>query len=267
MAKDNKIITYYYFNEPTKDKYTIGDDRTPIKEFTINDCKIKIYINEESLIEMLRIDIINPDRESDFIANYLKNYVQSLLRLSYSGNFKFSRFVMKHTGEFNNGEEIPRVNSGNIKLEHANNKPQFNEHFFNVILPIFAEKTLQIELLANNLDDIDNPLDTYANLYKIIEFEFHPSEERGAKKSLKTSGFKNITEKFNFEGKTGEDLIDYIVDLRDKCNHLKKKGTGLKYGFSLSNINDKKEVQKFLPIMRKICAQAINPGFEILNKN
>jgi len=266
MPEKNKFYSYNYYSEPVKDKYTFGDDRKALIEFSINDCMLKLYQDENKHIEMLRIDIVNPDRDSNFIAHYLKNYVQSVLRLSYAMDFKFSRIISKMIGEFTDEKDKPKVNTGTFDLTKEKKEPIFNAQMFSQMLNLFSKKAPQIDLFTSDLDFINDPIGCYFNLYKIIEFEFHLSEDRRkTKEILKASPLKQITNKFTFDNKTGNDLIEYIIDTRHKCDHLKDSKFGTIFGFSQSNINDVKEVQKFIPTMRKICAKVIDKGFEILD--
>ncbi len=266
MPKKNKLFTYHYYSEPVKDKYVFGDNRESLIDFTINDCKLRLYKDESGFIEMLQIEIINPDRDPDFIAHYLKQYVQAILRLCYAGYFKFSKVVSKMSGEFNDETDKPKVNTGTLDLTKEEHDPIFDSRIFLQMLQLFSKKPSQLDLLSSNLDFIDDPIGCYSSLYKIIEFEFHLREDRrDTKVILKNSKLKNIATKFNYEGKTGDSLIDYIVDIRHKCDHLKDSKFGTKFGFSPSNINDVKEVKKFIPTMRKICAQVIDTGFEVLD--
>ena len=264
MTKKNKIFIYHFFSEPIKEEYTFGDDRKYLLEFSINDCKLRLYQDKDEFIEMLRIDIENPDRDPYFIAHYFKKYIQSILRLSYVMSFRFSKFQFLTVSEFDEGKEKPKVNTGTIKLQMENTNLIFNKEHFIGMLKQFSKKPTQIDLLSSSLDYISDPINSYSNLYKIIEYEFHASGDKGAKQILKNSAFKIIVGKFTYDKKTGNTLIDLIVDLRDKCNHLKNGKFGTKFGFSPSNINDIKEIQKFIPTMQKICAQVIDSGFQIL---
>ncbi|MBI2655456.1 hypothetical protein HYX06_03470 [Candidatus Woesearchaeota archaeon] len=264
MANKNKIFVYYFFSEPIKDNYDFRDDREFLIEFTINNCKLRLYKDQSNFIEMLKIEIINSDREPDFIAHYFKRYIQAVLRLCYLVEFKFSKVSSKMIGEFSDETDKPKLKEGKFIFTIENVVPVFNRQMFLNMLQLFSKKPSQVDLLSSNLNFIDDPIGSYSNLYKIIEFEFHRSDDkRDTKIILKASKLKEIVTKFNYEGKTGDSLIDYIVDMRHKCDHMKGSEFDTKFGFSPSNINDIKEVQKFIPTMIKICAHVIDPGFEI----
>lgn len=269
MAKKEKMSSYYYFCEPTREEYVIGDVRKSILVFHIGEHKLQLYTDENKKIDMLRIDILKTDEDSNSVAHTLKQYVQSVLRLCYEGGFKFSRLQFKAVNEYDSEKETePSMPEGLFKLTHEVHKPVFNDKLFLGMLHTFSQKPIQLDLFCSKLDYIDDPLTCYSNLYKIIEFEYHSAEEiKKAKDILKKSTLMKIAKEINHEGKTGEDLINYIVDLRNECDHLKRSkfGNGKKFGFSSANLKDTAKIQRFIPLMRKICAKVIDPTFEILD--
>ena len=256
-----KKWVYFYFANPTEKEYHLLDFGNPKLEISINDAQIKIYANKEGFVKILKIDTGVFD--DDKTPNYIKNTIQSVLRLTYAKDFSFSKFVVKAIYTDSNSD----IGNFGIKLGYSQpKKPSFNGELIKGTINLFKEKPTQLDLLANNLDLHSNHIERYSSLYKIIEFEYHLFNERDAKIILKKNKrFREILSKYNYQNKSVDELIDYLVDLRDKCSHFKKVGDKEAFGFSPSNIEHQRELSNILPLMAKICAQVITPNFEIID--
>ena len=92
MAKEKYSYSYYYFSEPIKEEYDVSDERKPILKFNLNGCDISIYSDNEERIDMVKVYMDRPKDEPDLIANAIKSYIQSILRLSYALDFRISSF-------------------------------------------------------------------------------------------------------------------------------------------------------------------------------
>lgn len=256
---EKKKHSYFYFANPLKEKDYSADPSKICFEFEINKKKIRLYKDDEGFVEILRIDAGYEKEEIE--ANQIKSFIQSILKLSYARDFSFSPLIFRA-----NYEDESEIEEGvRLKLFWGKKeKPQFNKDTAKKMFHFFREKPNQLILLANNLDIKTNHIERYTNLYKIIEFEYHFSNMRNAKEILKgNGGFREIVSKYSYKDKSVDELIEYLVELRDKCSHFKKKEEGTPYGFSSSNIEHQRELSSFLPTMIKICAKVISPGFEI----
>jgi len=260
-TKDKKRWIYFYFANPTQKEYALSDFGDSRLEFSINNAKVRIYNDKDDLVRILRIDVDVFD--DDKTPNYIKNTIQSVLKLTYAKDFLFSKFVVRANLSDDSNSDIKNFR---VKLRYTLPKrPLFDEELIKGTINLFRKKPTQLDLLASNLDLQSNHIEKYCNLYKIIEFEYHLFNERDAKTILKKNiSFKKILSKYKYQDKSVDEFIDYIVDLRDKCSHLKKIGYKEAFGFSPSNIEHQRELSDLLPLMAKICAQVINPNFEII---
>jgi len=254
---NNSWVRYWYFAEPTKNTYKLDGDRKPIINLKVDNGKIAIYLDENEKVEIIRLDINSKPKDSDLIAKQISTYVQSILRLTYAGYFKLSKVLMKAQDKSGGWlSESPKE----FDVHQETHSPKFDKENFKVFSHFFSKKPEQTNLLAESIDAEANLIEKYSNLYKIIEYEYHLSGTRDAKTSLKLGGLRNIIRSFVHKGKSSDDLIDYIVDLRDKCNHLKKIPAGGKYGISFSDTEAMRELSDFIHIMQQICTKVISPN-------
>lgn len=267
-AENKKEITkhyYFYLKEPVQERYYEILHTEPKLSFKLNDILVKFYsLNEKVPVELMVFEIDESKGDHELIANSLKEYITSIIKLTYSLEFKFSHIQPRVNKTYFKGEPEPNIDDVGFRFEYKPTDLRFNKENFLRFLQYFSQKPLEVELFTESLDFTSNPLIRYAQLYKIIEFTYHFEGMPKAKSILKGSSFAEVCHKFNYDGKTGNELIDFIVDLRDKCDHLKKRTNKKeKYGFALSNIHDRRLVHNFIPTMQKICAKVISPDLEV----
>lgn len=95
----------------------------------------------------------------------------------------------------------------------------------------------------------------YLSLYKLLELEFK-------KKKKWTKQIEELTDRFEEEFRTlgqKKNLINYIHSLRDRCAHVKTT-KGFIAVTQLSN-KDMLEIDRFLPLMTKMCVTLINEKY------
>lgn len=258
---------YYLFVEPILAEY-VDDGSIEPASFALIETQSKVFrvsfFTTHNQLYMIRIEIPRvPDEtipESDLdIIQTIKEHVLSVLRLTYEPSVSlFPRTMWNFVEE---GEKP----AFHVKINEMIN-PNFVPHIENVrnVFVTTFPIRVQIRLLSDSQDKRLPLQYRYLSLYKLLEIEFK-------KKRSWISEFDDFVDSFkeNFES-LGIRMkpANYVHCLRDRCAHMTtgKDAVGIT---QLSN-KDMVEINRFLPLMTKICVSAIdknNPdkGFSLVN--
>jgi len=233
--------------------------KTKLKEY-----KVSFFTNTNQLY-MIRIDIPNvvdkalQQKELETIQT-IKEHILSVLRLTYDHDVSlFPRPLW-------NFIKLGEAPSFHVKIEEIVN-PNFDPHVENIRNTFVTTFPIRVQMkLIADAQDKRLPLQyRYLSLYKLLELELKKKEDW-------TKEIEELTDRFEEEfGSLGQKkkLINYIHSLRVRCAHIKTT-KGVIAVTQLSN-KDMLEIDRFLPLMTKMCVTLINEkyretGFSLVDR-
>lgn len=249
---------YYLIVEPLlleyHDDVSVQPSSFAVVKTKLKEYKVSFFTNTNQLY-MIRIDIPNvadkalQQKELETI-QMIKEHILSVLRLTYDHDVSlFPRLLW-------NFRKLGEAPNFHVKIEEIVN-PDFDpyiENIRNTFVTAFPIR-VQIKLIAD-AQDKRLPLQyRYLSLYKLLELEFK-------KKKKWTKQIEELTDRFEEEFRTlgqKKNLINYIHSLRDRCAHIKTT-KGFIAVTQLSN-KDMLEIDRFLPLMTKMCVTLINEKY------
>lgn len=192
--------------------------------------------------------------EADWRVVYaLKEHMVSVLRIT------FDHDVSLYPRNFWNFIDMDGEPSLHIEIREVIN-PDYKlngENIRNVFVNTSAARN-EIKLFSDAQDERIPLQYRYLSLYKILELEFMgKSGWRQPDFSRFMGGFRV---EFDTLGLGQRKLEGYVRDLRNRCAHL-RRGMAL-FGVTMLNNKDAAEVERFLPLMTKICATILNTKYE-----
>jgi len=258
---------YYLLIEPLLAEY-IDDGKIEPASFALIETKSKKYkvsfFTTGNQLYMIRIEIpsvpdeVIPEPDLEKIQT-IKEHVLSVVRLTYDHSVSlFPKIVWNFIKE---GEK-PNLH---IKINETIN-PNFDPHvenIRNVFVKTFPIR-VQVRLLSDSQDNRLPLQYRYLSLYKLLEMEFKKKRKWSNEYDELIHGFKKEFAELGILMKP----TNYIHCLRDRCAHV-KTGKDVIGVTQLSN-KDMIEVNRFLPLMTKICTSLINKkysdqGFSLVN--
>jgi hypothetical protein len=257
---------YYLFVGPILAEYTDDGSIEPAS-FALVETESKVFrvsfFTTHNQLYMIRIEIPRvsdetiPESDLDIIQT-IKEHVLSVLRLTYDHSVSISRTIYNFVEE---GEKP----SLHVRISEMIN-PNFDPHVENVRNVFVTTFPIRVQIgLLSDSQDKRLPLQyRYLSSYKLLEIEFK-------KKGSWISEFDDLVSSFKEEFKSLGIRMKppkYIHCLRDRCAHITtgKDAVGIT---QLSN-KDMVEIDRFLPLMTKICVSAIDKrhpdkGFSLVN--
>jgi len=251
----------YFLVEPTQEKYVDNDSIEPLF-ITKVEIKKKIYevalFSTQNRIYMLRIMIPNLENEvmpEEDVCHVqeIKEHMLSVLRITYSSKVSIFPISIRCFGEQGNPPGL------SIDFKESIN-PDFKIDKQNILSTFIATSGVrhQIKLISDSQDRRIPLQYQYLSLYKLLELEF---KQRGGWQEPEFSKFlSKFKDDFLKGGVTKKNLKNYIIELRDKCAHIKNK----KEIFGVTELNAKStiEIERFLPFLIYICTSLLNEKYK-----
>jgi hypothetical protein len=246
---------YYLFFEPILAEY-IDEGNIEPASFALIETESKVYrisfFTTHNQLYMVRIEIPRvPDEtipESDLdIIQTIKEHILSVLRLTYDHSVSlFPRTMWNFVREGEKPGLHVRINE--LVNPHSDSQVENARNVFVATFPI----RVQIKLLSDSQDKRLPLQYRYLSLFKLLEMEFK-------KKRSWISEYDDFIDSFKEEFKSlGIRMkpASYIHCLRDRCAHITTGKDAL--GITQLSNKDMVEVNRFLPLMTKICVSAID---------
>jgi hypothetical protein len=258
---------YYLFVEPLLAEY-IDDGKIEPASFALVKTESKEYkvsfFTTHNQLYMARIEVPSvpdetiPDPDLEKIQT-IKEHILSVLRLTY--DHSVSLFPRSMWNFIKEGEKP----SLHIRINEMIN-PNFDPHVENIRNVFVATFPIRVQIgLLSDSQDKRLPLQyRYLSLYKLLEMEFKKKGKWSDEYDNLVNGFKKEFKELGIPMKP----TNYTHCLRDRCAHV-KTGKDVVGITQLSN-KDMIEVNRFLPLMTRICTNMISKkypdkGFSLVN--
>lgn len=228
---------------------SVGKENLP--KINLEGCEIEFVVDQDKKFN--KISVLAPGKilESENIAHSLARYVCNYIEKEF-GSCVFKGLAraneIPETQEEKDGAKTGLITlSARCCIVKGIQKADLSESKIKRFWP----NRKALNTLAEAKRETET-IDKYAKFYKVIEFLYSPRTGKTTD-DLKKSSFPNyissITKRFPspYQHKTADEIIDELVNARNKCDHLKKK-----FGYSSDEIQDLKEVDSLLPVIAEI---------------
>ncbi len=253
-----KTCFYYWLFEPLPELFEDTTDTKPAFEVPIQFGKIQYRLSifaSGGRLQYARLEIPNlrreviPERLLSMI-QAVREHLLSVLRLGYDKDFRF--FVRPIWTFVDSGK--PHRTTLEIKVT-AGQRTVSMDNLRKLLITSFPFRE-EMRLLLDG-SDRGIPLQyQYLSLYKMLELEF---KVRGNWKRQALDDFlKPYRKEFAKLGILRKPS-SYLHGMRDKCAHI-KIGRAKREVFGVTHLNRREvaQVEKVMPLLRRICIQVIN---------
>ena len=132
---------HIYFREPLKENYNYKNKK-PVIKMDVNNYPIKLFSKDDNINnwEIMVIETNLKDDQTLLEMSQLKSYFQSIMRLTFYTNFKFSDTQVILNSD---SKDISSFENGGFKFKfwfNKNEKPTFNEDTFKRVFGVFSKK-------------------------------------------------------------------------------------------------------------------------------
>lgn len=249
---------YYWIVEPLINEYEDDGNVKPsssavikagLKEYNVS------FFTTQKRLYMIRIDIPNvldeTILETDMeMVQIIKEHILSVLRLTYDP--KASLYPLQLWSFIEEGQK-PNLH---VKMNETI-RTDFDPNIGNIRNAFVTTFPIMVQIkLLSDAQDKRLPLQyRYLSLYKLIEMELKKKGKWITEYEQFVSSFEDEFRNLGIHMKP----TNYIIRLRDRCAHI-KTGKDVLGITQLSN-KDMIEIDRFFPLMTKICAKLISKKY------
>lgn len=229
----------------------------------LDNCDICINANKEGYIATLTVTIPAEAYKSTSKAHTVSTYVVDFLQYKYGSCKIIGYDGFEEIGETEE-EKLKPKKVGRTFTVDTIIRADLPENYDDINLRSLWHVNKALGEWAN-AERVTLGADKYTHYFKIIEDLYVPEGARKIKCILKQSPIREIIQQYVTEQNLPycpDNLIDNLVDLRDKCSHLKQsksqKQGRQQFGYSHTVLPELQEINKMIPIIREIARRVLN---------